>query len=130
GCVAERRHRERQQHHEPARAQGRTLGEDFDRDAPPPGYVEPIHESGEALVVFPRPGARAEHRRIDARIEVEQEALQLGLPVAGKKIAQSPNLSLAYSWSMILSENRYPPRIKVRGKLFRDYAPGAVRRCF
>jgi hypothetical protein len=92
--VAERRDRERQQHHEAAGAQRRPLGKDFDRDAPPASDVEPVHEGREALVVFPRPGPGAEHRRIDARIEVEQEALKPRLPVVGKQLAQSPCLSL------------------------------------
>src|SRR5262249_61464588 len=77
-----------------AGTQGRSFGEDFDRDAPPAPDMEAVHEGGEALVIFPRPGAGAEHRRIDAGVEIEQEALESRLPVVGKQLAQSPCLSL------------------------------------
>jgi hypothetical protein len=54
--------------------------------------MEAVHEGGKTLVIFPCPCAAAEYRRIDARIEVEQEASEPRLPVVGKQLAQRSSL--------------------------------------
>ena len=72
-----------------AGAERRALRQRLDeRPAPPAGDVEAVHEGGEALVEFARPRAGLEHGGIDARVEIEQEALELRLPILGEVLAQ------------------------------------------
>ena len=77
--------RERQHQDEAAGAERRHLRQRLDQQpAPPAGDVEAVHEGGEALVELAHPLAAVEHREVDARIDVEQEPLELRLPVVAR----------------------------------------------
>ena len=92
GGLAEGRDRERQHHDQAAEAERRAFRQRLD-DGPaaPAGDVEAVHEGGEALVVLAQPARRMEDRRIQTRVEVKQEALELRLPSRWN--------DLAHSWS-------------------------------
>ena len=82
GGLAERGQRERQHHDEAAGAEGGGLRQRLDEHpAPPAADVEAVHEHGEPLADLARPAPGLEQEIVEARVEIEQEALQLRLPV-------------------------------------------------
>jgi hypothetical protein len=83
--LAHRRHGERQHEEEAAGAERRHLRQRLHQQpAPPAGDMPAVHERGEALVDFPHPLAEQEHGEVDARIDIEQEPLELRHPVVAR----------------------------------------------
>ena len=81
GGFAERRHRERQHQDQPAEPDGGGFRQRLDEHpALPAADIEAVHEGRVPLVEFARALAGREQRRIDARVEVQQEVLDLLLP--------------------------------------------------
>ena len=76
GGLAERGQRQRQQHDEAAGAHGGGLRQRLDEHpAPPAADVEAVHEHGEPLPELARPAPGLEQEVVEARVEIEQEAL-------------------------------------------------------
>ena len=88
GGLAEGRDRERQHDDEPAGAERHPLRDGLDREAAHAGDVEAVHEGREALVGLARRAPGLEHAEVEARIEVEQQPLELRLPAGRIEVAQ------------------------------------------
>ena len=88
--LAEGGDRERQHEQERAGApSGRFRKRLDDEPAPPAGDMAMIHDRGEPLVQLARPFAALENGGIDARVEIEQQPLELAPPVVtrfGKQV--------------------------------------------
>ncbi len=80
---------QRQHDHQADGAERGAFRDELVEPAPPAGDVEAVHEGGEALVGFAQARGAAEHAEIDPRVQPEQEPLDVGLPVLGKKVAQA-----------------------------------------
>ena len=82
GGFAKRGDRQRQHHDQPAEADGRGFRKRLDEDpALPAADIEAVHEGGVALVQLAQALARREQRRVDARIQIQEEVPDLLLPV-------------------------------------------------
>ena len=106
GGLVEGRDRQCQHQDQAAGAQRCDFREEFDGQAPPPGNMETVHEGGEPLVILPQPGSGMEHRRIQPRIQVEQEPPEPRPPVVRQQIGQGSFLrhQLGYrvrTWSTL-----------------------------
>ena len=88
GGFAKRRDRQRQHQDQPAEADGGGFRQRLDEDpALPAADIEAVHEGGVALVEFAQALARREQRRVDARIQIQQEVPDLLLPLRGYDLA-------------------------------------------
>jgi hypothetical protein len=111
--LAERRDREREREHEPAGANGRAFRDRLDQvPAPPAGDVEPIHENGVALVQLTAPAARVIEPRVDARIQIEEEARKFRLPalrprIIVEQVAQGLVLPVALISALLWFQRRF-----------------------
>src|SRR5262249_54709399 len=85
--LAERRNRQRQHQQKAAGAERRPLGHDLYAEPTPARDMEAVHIGRIALVEFAQPYPGAKYRRIEPRVEVEQEALEPRRPVLVKKVA-------------------------------------------
>ena len=81
GGFAERRHRERQHQDQPAEPDGGGFRQRLDEHpALPAADIEAVHEGRVALIEFARALAGGEQRRVDARVEIQHDVLDLLLP--------------------------------------------------
>jgi hypothetical protein len=82
GRFPERGEGEQEHEQEAASAERRPLRDRLDQEpSPPAGDVAMVHERGEALIYLARPFAAFENGGIDARVEIEQQPLELELPI-------------------------------------------------
>ena len=88
GGHLEGRRRQSQQQHAAGGAQRGALRGQFDQAAPPAGGVEAVHEGGKALIALAQADAGAEHAEIDPGVDGQHRALDFGLPILGKQVAQ------------------------------------------
>jgi hypothetical protein len=80
---AEGRNGQRQHEQKAAGAERRRFRQRLDqKPSPPAGDVKLVHDRGEPLIQFARPFAALKDRKIDPRVEVKQQPLELAPPIA------------------------------------------------
>src|SRR5262249_48002616 len=75
GGFAERRHRERQHHHQSESTKCSALRYEFVEPAPPTGHVETVHKGCKAFIALAQARSAAEHAEVDPCVQPKQETL-------------------------------------------------------
>ncbi len=113
GSLAKGRDRQRQHQDEPAGSQRPGFRQQLDGKPPPAGDVEAVHVGGEPLVELAQPGEGAENRRIEPGVEVQQQPLELRLPVLLKQVAQAKIPRISAPWGELRPRRLHPVPVRL-----------------